>query len=294
MGWEISLVALMALLGGVLGTAGAYAWVNRHPNPTPAPLARRPEQPPEPVSLVKPGTNDPEPKEPVVATQTAVRPAPLAASSTPSPAQPEPTRQLPALPPTSRPLPPPPTATPLAPTARPVPPPMTRALPVRALPVRPLPPRAGRGSAAPLASVPAPRPLDRPVERLAHPSMAPNAAARGRGPTLRAGDQIAVHLPGGGVVRIDSGVIVGRADSCRLRFRASRVSRLHAVIYKTRGSWWLGDMGSTNGTTVDGVPVQGAAPLRLGSYVRIGGRGGVGFTVREAVESADIDSPSAA
>lgn len=263
MEWAIVVVALMALVGAVLGSAGAYAWANRQKRgagPRADDVVRGPGQQP-PVSAISLVKADPQ--------STAIRPAPQPAGS------------------------------PVAPVAPVAPQPVQHTRPLPELPARPVP-AGGRplASVHPMAPVAPTPPTGFPVPdagRRRRPAPgAAGPAVRGRGPLLRNGDQIAVHLPGGGVVRIGSGVIVGRADGCRLRFRASKVSRLHAVIYRTRGSWWLGDLGSTNGTTVDGVPVSGATPLHLGSHVRIGGHGGVGFTVRDAVESADIDSPSAA
>ncbi|MDT9593530.1 FHA domain-containing protein [Nocardioides zeae] len=154
--------------------------------------------------------------------------------------------------------------------------------------------------AAPIPAAPTPAaPVATPAERtvplaVLPPPGAVRPAVRGRGAVIRGVDEVAVMLPGGGYVRVASGSLVGRADGCRVMFRLAKVSRRHAVMYAARGSWWIGDLGSTNGTIVDGVAVQGAAELREGSYVRVGGREGIGFTVRSAVVSADVDSPSAA
>jgi pSer/pThr/pTyr-binding forkhead associated (FHA) protein len=50
----------------------------------------------------------------------------------------------------------------------------------------------------------------------------------------------------------------------------SHVSKLHARAYPHDGSWLLEDLGSTNGTTLDGQPVTGPVPLRPGARIGLG------------------------
>ncbi|MEM1413323.1 MAG: FHA domain-containing protein [Myxococcota bacterium] len=57
--------------------------------------------------------------------------------------------------------------------------------------------------------------------------------------------------------------LVGRAESCHLKLRDRRVSGQHALIYYDAGRWWLRDLGSRNGTYVDGRVVQPAEPRPL-------------------------------
>ncbi|HEY1135296.1 MAG TPA: FHA domain-containing protein, partial [Nocardioides sp.] len=117
--------------------------------------------------------------------------------------------------------------------------------------------------------------------------------ARG-GRAVLDGDEIALVSTAGRLFRVRSGAVVGRSSGCRVRFADTRVSRQHAVLYRSRGGWWIGDLGSTNGTCVDGVPVEGAAPIREGATVLVGGTGGVVFIVLRAVEELELESPSAA
>jgi DNA-binding CsgD family transcriptional regulator len=47
-------------------------------------------------------------------------------------------------------------------------------------------------------------------------------------------------------------------------------SRHHAVLEFRDGHWWIRDLRSRNGTTVDGHPIEGAFPLIEGSRIGVG------------------------
>lgn len=51
------------------------------------------------------------------------------------------------------------------------------------------------------------------------------------------------------------------------------VSAHHARLYSQRGRWWIEDLGSSNGTTLDGAPLspKTAADLRHGARLQLGG-----------------------
>lgn len=55
--------------------------------------------------------------------------------------------------------------------------------------------------------------------------------------------------------------VVGRKDDCDLRLDHKSVSKMHCVIVKTDGLLLLRDLGSTNGTRVNGQRVRRAALL---------------------------------
>src|SRR4051794_894674 len=55
--------------------------------------------------------------------------------------------------------------------------------------------------------------------------------------------------------------LVGRDEDCDVRLEHKSVSKLHCVIVKTDGLLLLRDLGSTNGTRVNGQRVRRAALL---------------------------------
>jgi len=63
---------------------------------------------------------------------------------------------------------------------------------------------------------------------------------------------------------------IGRADACHLRLPDTYVSQFHARIYPQDDSWFVEDLGSTNGTFLNERKVNGAAEVRAGDRVRIG------------------------
>src|SRR5256714_9918214 len=56
-------------------------------------------------------------------------------------------------------------------------------------------------------------------------------------------------------------IVVGRKEDCDLRLEHKSVSKLHCVLVKTDGLLLLRDLGSTNGTRVNGTRVRRAALL---------------------------------
>ena len=57
--------------------------------------------------------------------------------------------------------------------------------------------------------------------------------------------------------------MIGRAPECDLVITAEDVSRRHALIWRESGNAWIRDLASSNGTTLDGSPVD-HDPAQLG------------------------------
>jgi hypothetical protein len=67
------------------------------------------------------------------------------------------------------------------------------------------------------------------------------------------------------------GATLGRSRGCDVVLNDNNVSRQHAEIRARGGSWVFTDLGSTNGSSVNGRPVQGAEVLKPGDEVSLGG-----------------------
>jgi len=64
--------------------------------------------------------------------------------------------------------------------------------------------------------------------------------------------------------------LVGRDADCAVRIDSATVSRHHARIVVTRGEATVEDLGSKNGTYVNGQPVRLPVTLKDGGQIRIG------------------------
>jgi predicted component of type VI protein secretion system len=64
--------------------------------------------------------------------------------------------------------------------------------------------------------------------------------------------------------------IVGRAPECKLRPNSDMVSRRHCMITVGEGKATIRDLGSRNGTILNGERIAGEHELRTGDKIRIG------------------------
>jgi pSer/pThr/pTyr-binding forkhead associated (FHA) protein len=74
-------------------------------------------------------------------------------------------------------------------------------------------------------------------------------------------DRVAVSLP----------FTVGRAGDCGLPVNDQKMSKQHFRIAKDNAGFWVEDVGSTNGTFVQGAPISGTVPLPNQGVIRAGG-----------------------
>jgi hypothetical protein len=74
------------------------------------------------------------------------------------------------------------------------------------------------------------------------------------------------HYP----LRIVAGVVLGRAPDCDLVFSDDdEVSGHHCTLELQEGTLVLRDLGSTNGTVLNGVPLAGPRPVREGDRIQL-------------------------
>lgn len=85
-------------------------------------------------------------------------------------------------------------------------------------------------------------------------------------------DQPALLLPDGSRLVLSGTLSVGRDEVNGLQLQASTVSRLHARLIEAGGRWFLEDLGSFNGTYVNGSRLQQAVrtPLRHADRIVFG------------------------
>ncbi len=73
-------------------------------------------------------------------------------------------------------------------------------------------------------------------------------------------------LPGGPQIRFT----IGREAACDMTLADLTVSRWHASLQRDADGWLLADLGSTNGTRLNGWRVNGPIPVRAGDLVSFG------------------------
>jgi pSer/pThr/pTyr-binding forkhead associated (FHA) protein len=64
--------------------------------------------------------------------------------------------------------------------------------------------------------------------------------------------------------------LIGRGSDCNLRLRATSVSRHHCLIRKENDELILMDLGSSNGTYINGKRILSQTALRSGDELQIG------------------------
>ncbi|GED10295.1 FHA domain-containing protein FhaB/FipA [Cellulosimicrobium cellulans] len=121
-------------------------------------------------------------------------------------------------------------------------------------------PRRGRKGAAPAA-----RPTSGPTPAAAPEPARPAAPAGASRLVVTAGPLTGTTIP-----LTTSSILIGRAPSCTLVLDDDYSSSRHARIFPQHGSWFVEDLGSTNGTYVEDQRIAQVTPLGPGTRVRIG------------------------
>lgn len=65
-------------------------------------------------------------------------------------------------------------------------------------------------------------------------------------------------------------VILGRGPECSVTLKDEFASNLHAKIYQVEGRYYVEDLGSTNGTYINGRRINYPTELRSGDSIKIG------------------------
>ena len=72
------------------------------------------------------------------------------------------------------------------------------------------------------------------------------------------------------IALVKPATIIGRGADADLRLTDHGVSRHHAQVELREGGVWVEDLGSTNGTTVNGLPVTVPTLMSSGQRIAIG------------------------
>jgi pSer/pThr/pTyr-binding forkhead associated (FHA) protein len=75
----------------------------------------------------------------------------------------------------------------------------------------------------------------------------------------------------GRVFEVNGELTIGRAAGCSVSIPDDTfVSNMHARVYERDGDVYIEDLGSTNGTLVNGAPLAAATKLRKGDRIQAG------------------------
>jgi FHA domain len=80
----------------------------------------------------------------------------------------------------------------------------------------------------------------------------------------------AAGLRSGSAYDLSQGALLGRGDSADIRLEDTFASSQHARLVPQGDVIVLEDLGSTNGTYLNGEPLRGPQPLHVGDSIRIG------------------------
>ncbi len=95
-------------------------------------------------------------------------------------------------------------------------------------------------------------------------------------------------------IKLADGVTtVGRQDECQIRIKSSQVSRRHCELFEKKGLLLVKDLGSSNGTYVNGARIKDQRVLEPGDELTLGQIKLKVAKVDEAVPSASVSKPGA-
>ena len=101
-----------------------------------------------------------------------------------------------------------------------------------------------------------------------------HSAATGLGPSTDGVPKLRVEagagLRAGAAYDLSGGVLLGRGDAADIRLEDSFASSRHARLTPHGEVMVVEDLGSTNGTYLNGEPLTGPQPLHPGDRIRIG------------------------
>ena len=116
----------------------------------------------------------------------------------------------------------------------------------------------------------------RPTRVRVRTSRTPRACTRASAPLGRDGGapklrvKTGAGLSPGSAYDLSDGALLGRGDQADIRLEDGFASARHARLVPQGDVMVLEDLGSTNGTYLNGEPLRGPQPLHAGDRIRIG------------------------
>lgn len=79
------------------------------------------------------------------------------------------------------------------------------------------------------------------------------------------------NLRRGQMYDLEPVTVIGRHPRATILVESSFISSEHAQLTWDQDRWWVTDLRSTNGTTVNGQPIRVATGIRTGDSIELGG-----------------------
>ncbi|MFM8856067.1 MAG: FhaA domain-containing protein [Actinomycetota bacterium] len=108
---------------------------------------------------------------------------------------------------------------------------------------------------------------ERPAPPMTPPTLVHDAVASAPLPTL---SSFLVISDGRAVTLGDSPVVIGRLSECDITIEDPNISRRHATVTVLDGTYRITDLGSTNGTKVNGTRISSQHELAHGDEITVG------------------------
>lgn len=98
----------------------------------------------------------------------------------------------------------------------------------------------------------------------------PDVVSRPKSAKLVVLDPGQTSLSSGESLALGAITTLGRSRNCTIVLDDTFVSSEHAMVAYRGGRWWLADRGSTNGTLLNGRPIQGEVGVQASDVIGIG------------------------
>jgi pSer/pThr/pTyr-binding forkhead associated (FHA) protein len=93
-------------------------------------------------------------------------------------------------------------------------------------------------------------------------------------------------------LRLASSASIGRSSDNTIQIDEPSIARYHAMIERRGNGFWLNDLGSTNGTILNGVPLTAEQLLKSGDTISLGGTTAIQVIAPEGTAQPAASAPT--